>query len=162
MIQSLFKISHNLRFLIAALLISSASSVQADVQLPNIFSDSMVLQRDQESRLGLRRRRRKSDRHDRRPVPSDDRRCRRQLAGHAVTAAGGRSIGTHRQGKQRNQVWRCVGGRSLDLLWPVEHGDDRRRKQRCRLGTSRRTIPTDPHDQLPSGWLAGSRLVARQ
>ncbi len=51
MIQSLCKISHNLRFLIAALLISSVSSAQADVQLPNIFSDSMVLQRGQENRV---------------------------------------------------------------------------------------------------------------
>ena len=35
----------------AAMLLGSAGSTYADVQLPNIFSDSMVLQRDQQNRV---------------------------------------------------------------------------------------------------------------
>lgn len=39
------------RFLIAALLLGSVGSASADVRLPNVFSDSMVLQRGQENRV---------------------------------------------------------------------------------------------------------------
>ncbi len=51
MMRSLANRFHNLRFLAAALLFGSASQAIAEVQLPNIFSDSMVLQRDQENRI---------------------------------------------------------------------------------------------------------------
>ena len=51
MMDSLWKSSNHLRFLVAAVLIGSAGNATADVRLPNIFSDSMVLQRDQENRV---------------------------------------------------------------------------------------------------------------
>ncbi|MDP6468503.1 MAG: sialate O-acetylesterase, partial [Pirellulaceae bacterium] len=39
------------RLLVAVMLLGSVGSASADVQLPNIFSDSMVLQRGQENRV---------------------------------------------------------------------------------------------------------------
>ena len=47
----LWKRSDGLRLLVAAMLLGSLSSASADVQLPNVFSDSMVLQRGQENRV---------------------------------------------------------------------------------------------------------------
>ena len=43
--------SDHLRLLVAAILLGRVGSASADVQLPNIFSDSMVLQRGQENRV---------------------------------------------------------------------------------------------------------------
>ncbi len=42
---------HRLHLLVAVMLLISVGSASADVQLPNIFSDSMVLQRGQENRV---------------------------------------------------------------------------------------------------------------
>ena len=41
----------HVHLLVAAMLLGSVGSASADIQLPNIFSDSMVLQRDQENRV---------------------------------------------------------------------------------------------------------------
>ena len=51
MMHFLGKSSSRLRLLVAAMLLGSVGSASADVQLPNIFSDSMVLQRGQENRV---------------------------------------------------------------------------------------------------------------
>ncbi len=51
MMHFVWKSSGRLRLLVAVLLLSSVGSASADVQLPNIFSDSMVLQRGQENRV---------------------------------------------------------------------------------------------------------------
>ena len=51
MMHSLWKSSDCPRLLVAVMLLGSVGSASADVQLPNIFSDSMVLQRGQENRV---------------------------------------------------------------------------------------------------------------
>ena len=48
MMHFLCKNSDRLRLLVAVILLGNVGSASADVQLPNIFSDSMVLQRGQE------------------------------------------------------------------------------------------------------------------
>ena len=107
-----------------------SAPARADVKLPAIFGDHMVLQRDQNDRVwGW------ADPGEEVTVSINDQ-TKTATAGAdgkwQVTLdphASRRAVHAHRQGQEHDHVQRRARGRGLDLLGPVEHAVAGRRGQ---------------------------------
>ena len=116
------------------------------------------------ARLGLGRRRRASHRHLGRSVQDGNRGQRREMVRQVRSAQGRRGVGTQGAGQdQLGPVHRRAGRRGVALLGPVEHGDERRRRdqQGCRDRFGRLSENPPVHRRPQAGRGAEGQLRRR-
>ena len=115
--------------------------LSADVRLPAIFSDHMVLQRDLENPVwGLGRCGRSSHCDHRGPNPPNPSGLRRPMAAETRLHESRRSLHTEGQGGQCDRVSGCARRRSLGVFRPIEHGDGRGRSKDADVESARRIV----------------------
>ena len=107
----------------------------ADVRLPRIFGNQMVLQRGLPvPRVGDRRFGRESHRLDRQKRVECHRKRAGEMEGRAASAFGRKSGRGEGQRQEHDHASRRSGRRGLGLLRTVEHGLDRPESRQCEKG----------------------------